>query len=87
MSTPSVPDPSSCVVLVPVAAHMEPACEAALVDLATRGYAVRRVYGYAAIDQARNEMAAAALARVAIEASAVRVVLARLIERTNRQAP
>jgi hypothetical protein len=45
------------------------------------------VYGYAAIDQARNEMAAAALARVAIEASAVRVVLARLIERTNRQAP
>jgi hypothetical protein len=62
MSTPSVPDPSKCVVLVPVATHVEPACEAALVELATRGYTVRRVYGYAAIDQARNEMAAQALA-------------------------
>jgi hypothetical protein len=62
MSTPSIPDPASCVVLVPVAAHIEPACEAALVDLASRRYAVRRVYGYAAIDQARNEMAAQALA-------------------------
>jgi hypothetical protein len=62
MSTPSIPDPASCVVLVPVATHVEPACEAALVDLATRGYAVRRVYGYAAIDQARNEMTAQALA-------------------------
>jgi hypothetical protein len=61
MSTPSIPDPSKCVVLVPVAAHIEPACEAALVELATHGYTVRRVYGYAAIDQARNEMAAQAL--------------------------
>lgn len=55
-------DASSCVVLVPVASHIEPACEVALLALAGRGYAVRRVYGYAAIDQARNEMAAAALA-------------------------
>jgi hypothetical protein len=53
---------SKCVVLVPVATHIEPACEAALVELARRGYAVRRVYGYAAIDQARNDMASAALA-------------------------
>jgi hypothetical protein len=50
------------VILVPVASHVEPACEVALLELAGRGYAVRRVYGYAAIDQARNEMAAAALA-------------------------
>jgi hypothetical protein len=55
-------DPSKCVILVPVDANIEPACEAALVELAHRGYTVRRVYGYAAIDQARNEMAAAALA-------------------------
>jgi hypothetical protein len=34
------------VVVVPVAAHIEPACEAALVEVAQRGYAVRRVYGY-----------------------------------------
>jgi hypothetical protein len=37
-----------------VATHIEPACEAALLELARRGYSVRRVYGYAAIDQARN---------------------------------
>lgn len=54
--------PSKCVVLVPVASHIDPACETALRELERRGYAVRRVYGYAAIDQARNEMAAAALA-------------------------
>jgi hypothetical protein len=53
---------SACVVLVPVAAQIEPACESALVALERRGYAVRRVYGYAAIDQARNETATAALA-------------------------
>jgi hypothetical protein len=55
-------DASRCVVLVPIAAHIEPACEAALAELARRGYTVRRVYGYAAIDQARNDMATAALA-------------------------
>jgi hypothetical protein len=62
MISSNVNDPAKCVVLVPVATHIEPACEAALVELAKRGYTVRRVYGYAAIDQARNEMAAAALA-------------------------
>jgi len=55
-------DASRCVVLVPATTHVEPACEAALVELAGRGYTVRRVYGYAAIDQARNDMATAALA-------------------------
>jgi hypothetical protein len=53
---------SKCLVLVPIAVHTEPACDAALVELARRGYSVRRVYGYAAIDQARNDMATAALA-------------------------
>ena len=62
MRSSSPNDPAKCVVLVPVATHIEPACEAALVELAARGYPVRRVYGYAAIDQARNEMAEAALA-------------------------
>ncbi|MEX2138196.1 MAG: hypothetical protein WD894_02965 [Pirellulales bacterium] len=55
-------DSSKCLVLVPVAAHIEPACEAALAELARGGYTVRRVYGYAAIDQARNDMATDALA-------------------------
>jgi hypothetical protein len=59
---PNLEDPAKCVILVPVAAHIEPACEAALVELAHRGNTVRPVYGYGAIDQARNEMATAALA-------------------------
>jgi hypothetical protein len=33
---------SKCVVLVPIAAHIEPACEAALVELAQRGIAATR---------------------------------------------
>jgi hypothetical protein len=52
----------SCVVLVPVATHIEPDCERALVDLELRGYPVRRVFGFAAIDQARSQMASDALA-------------------------
>ena len=57
-----VDDPAKCVVLVPVAAQIEPVCESALAELSRRGYTVRRVYGYAAIDQARNDMATDALA-------------------------
>jgi hypothetical protein len=53
---------ASCVVLVPVATHVEPDCERALAQLELRGYVVRRVYGYAAIDQARSQMASDALA-------------------------
>jgi hypothetical protein len=56
------PDSRRCVVLVPVASAIEPACEAGLRALEARGYPVRRVYGYAAIDQARNQMATDALA-------------------------
>jgi hypothetical protein len=55
-------DNSRCVVLVPVGSHIEPECERALVALEQRGYAVRRVAGYAAIDQGRSQMATDALA-------------------------
>ena len=54
--------PKKCVILVPVATHIEPDCERSLVDLELRGYPVRRVFGFAAIDQARSQMASDALA-------------------------
>lgn len=50
-----------CVILVPVGSHVESACEKGLRELENRGYEVRRVYGYAAVDQARNQMATDAL--------------------------
>jgi hypothetical protein len=55
-------NPSKCVVIVPVGSHIEPECERGLVALERRGYAVRRVGGYAAIDQGRSQMATDALA-------------------------
>ena len=55
-------DPSRCVVLVPVGGQIVPACDEALVELERRGYPVRRVRGYSAIDQGRNQMATNALA-------------------------
>jgi len=54
-------EPTSCVVLVPVATSVEPECEAALHVLEQRGYEVRRTLGYSAIDLARNHMAHDAL--------------------------
>lgn len=51
-----------CVILVPVAHHIEPACDEALRELEKRGYVVWRKYGYSAIDQGRCLMAQAALA-------------------------
>jgi len=48
-------------VLVPVGASIEHDCERGLRSLEQRGYAVRRAYGYAAIDQARSQMATDAL--------------------------
>jgi hypothetical protein len=51
-----------CVVLVPVANRIEPDCDAALRELERRGYDVWRVPGFAAIDQARNQLATDALA-------------------------
>jgi hypothetical protein len=51
----------SCVILVPVGSHIEPACEAGLQELERRGYVVWRTRGYSAIDQGRNQMASDAL--------------------------
>jgi hypothetical protein len=54
-------DPGRCVVLVPFTGSILPQCERALQELERRGYHVRRVGGYAAIDQGRNQMATDAL--------------------------
>ena len=54
-------DAARCVILVPAAYHIEPACDENLRKLERRGYTVRRVRGYAAIDQARNQIATNAL--------------------------
>ena len=55
--SPDIPLPAEpkiagrCVILIPVAHHIEHACELALRQLELKGYEVRRVPGYAAIDQ------------------------------------
>jgi hypothetical protein len=54
-------DPRRCVVLAPYTGSIEPECEDALKELERRGYAVRRVRGFAAIDQARNQLATDAM--------------------------
>ena len=54
-------DPRKCAVLVPFTGTIHPECEAGLKALECQGYQVRRVPGYAAIDQARNQMATDAL--------------------------
>ena len=54
-------DPRRCVILVPFSSTIIPPCERALEELERRGYDVRRVGGYAAIDQGRNQMATDAL--------------------------
>jgi hypothetical protein len=54
-------DPKRCVILVPFGFTIIPPCERALEELERRGYDVRRVGGYAAIDQGRNQMATDAL--------------------------
>lgn len=48
--------------LTPVASFIEPACEEGLRELEKRGYAVRRVRGYSAIDVGRCQLASDALA-------------------------
>ncbi len=61
-SSPLASSPASrCVVLVPVGSYVERDCELALRELEKRGYPVWRVYGYSAIDQARNQLATNAL--------------------------
>ena len=54
-------DPRRCVVLVPFSGFIHQECESALKELERRGYKVRRVGGYAAIDQGRNQMSTDAL--------------------------
>ena len=59
---PSHPlDPARCVVLVPFTGSILPQCEAGLRELERRGYQVRRVGGYSAIDQGRNQLATDAI--------------------------
>jgi hypothetical protein len=53
--------PNQCIVLVPVGGRIEPPCEESLRALEVKGYPVRRVYGYANVDQARNEIVSQAL--------------------------
>jgi hypothetical protein len=50
-----------CCILVPAHGAVERECDEGLRVLQSRGYEVRRVGGYAAIDAARNEIASAAL--------------------------
>lgn len=54
-------DRASCAVLVPMGESIPIACERSLVALEKRGYAVKRLPGFAAIDQARNVLATQAL--------------------------
>jgi hypothetical protein len=54
-------DPRRCVVLVPFSGFIHPQCDSSLKELERRGYEVRRVDGYSAIDQGRNQMATDAL--------------------------
>ncbi|MHB9080525.1 MAG: hypothetical protein ACYC3X_23870 [Pirellulaceae bacterium] len=54
-------DPRKCAVLVPFTGFIHPECDEGLKELERRGYQVRRVGGYAAIDQGRNQMATDAL--------------------------
>lgn len=56
-------DRSNCVVLVPVASHIEPDCAEGLNALERLGYTVWRAYGCSAIDQARSQLATDALAQ------------------------
>lgn len=55
-------DRSRCVILVPVGDKLEPECERGLAELSKRGYAVRRMTGHSAIDQARSQLASDVLA-------------------------
>lgn len=52
---------AGCVVLVPAFTPPAPRCEEALRELERRGYPVRRVRGFSAVDQGRNQMASDAL--------------------------
>lgn len=55
-------EPSRCVVLVPVAGHIEPACEASLHVLERLGHPVRRAWGFSDVSRGRCRLATDALA-------------------------
>jgi hypothetical protein len=52
---------SKCVILVPAFGPPVPKCDAGLRQLEQRGYPVRRVGGFSAVDQGRNQMASDAI--------------------------
>jgi len=52
---------STCVILVPAFGTPVAKCEEGLRELEKRGYPIRRVRGFSAIDQGRNQMASDAL--------------------------
>jgi hypothetical protein len=51
----------SCVILVPSSGPIEPECEKGLRALEAKGYPIRRVFGFSAIDFGRSVMASHAL--------------------------
>ncbi len=53
--------PARCAVFVPHQGRIVSQCQTALIELERRGYVVRRVEGYSAIDQARNQIGSDAL--------------------------
>ena len=57
-----MPDNQRCVILVPVARHIEPECEKALQYLEREGYVVRRVWGFSDISRGRSQIITDALA-------------------------
>jgi hypothetical protein len=52
---------SSCVILVPAFTPPVTKCEEGLRELERRGYPIRRVRGFSAVDQGRNQMASDAI--------------------------
>lgn len=54
-------DNSRCAILVPAGHYIEPHCALTLGQLEARGYPVRRLYGFAQVDVARNRLATDAL--------------------------
>src|SRR5271157_5773624 len=55
-------DNSPCVILVPAGRYIEPHCEFSLRQLEAQGYIVRRLYGFAMVDVARNRLASESIA-------------------------
>jgi hypothetical protein len=50
------------VILVPASRHIEPHCGYSLQQLEAQSYIVRRLYGFAQVDVARNRLASESIA-------------------------